>query len=208
MSEDILLSRFSFSDSRNSPLNVTSVISLRALLGLSVCISQYSPLPVWVFCVSFTLLFFSQHDLSSLVCLHLYCQARVDSMIDLKESHNSSLLFLFVRFITGSFSCFVFYVFNVGFVHSNKSIISLIHASHYFDAPLKGYGMVLNFTYLFLSVFILAIVYFFKWFGILTYSIILGGGVLVSLSILSLFSLVHARFYLVGEVEEIPYRVF
>lgn len=36
MSKGILLSRFSFSDSRNSPLNVTSVAPLQALLGLSV----------------------------------------------------------------------------------------------------------------------------------------------------------------------------
>lgn len=78
-----------------------------------------------------------------------------------------------------------FYLFDVGFVHSNKFILSLIYVSHYFDASLKGYGMVLNFTYLFLSVFILVIVYFLKWFGILTYSILLGGDVLVSAFCLS-----------------------
>lgn len=102
----------------------------------------------------FSFLFFPQHDLSLLVCLHLYCQARVDSIVDLKESYT----FITVVPICEIhhwliFMSFFFCLFNVGFVHSNKFILLLIHGSHYFDASLKGYGMILNFTYLFFIFF-------------------------------------------------------
>lgn len=189
MSEGILLSRFSFSDSRNSPLNATSVAPLQALLGLSVyTVSLSIALCLYV---SFVFLLFLFLILCSawplLVSLPppllsgqswFYCW--FEGIIYIQHCSfylwDSSL---------AHFHSLFFYLFDVGFVHSNKFILSLIYASHYFDASLKGYGMVLNFTYLFLSVFILVIVYFLKWFGILTYSILLGGDVLVSAFCLS-----------------------